>query len=219
MSELGWPMPLPSLTPSPARGYRMFPEAAPLAKGYRWLPCLLLCSSIQRSLISCTEPRFFTSWFIQRFYETEEQELKKWCWLNDTQQPPQGLKDQPSPISFQGSAWPWKRLSSPFLSLPGRGRQRHRKGADGTRAEVPCLCLPAESRGRRAGYPCQRGSSVPHAQTGPAGSGSDCSNKSAPRKSKGIQRQYNILKYSLHIKKCHGSWPEGMGNGATNIQT
>lgn len=54
-------------------------EAAPLAQGYRWLPCLLLCSSIQRSLISCTEPRFFTSWFIQRFYETEEQEVKKWC--------------------------------------------------------------------------------------------------------------------------------------------
>lgn len=195
MSVSGWPRPLP-LTPSTARGHRMVPEAAPLAQGCRWLPCLLLCSSIQRSLISCTEPRFFTSWFIQRFYETEEQELKKWCWLNDTQ--------QPSPVPFQGSARPGKRLSSPSSACLEEEDKGTRKGADGTRAEAPCLCLPAESRGRRAGCPCQRGSSVPHAQTGPAGSGSDCSNKSAPRKSKGFQRQYNLLKYSLHIKECHG---------------
>lgn len=146
MSVLGWPRPLPRLTPSTARGHRMVPEAAALAQRCRWLPCLLLCSSIQRSLISCTEPRFFTSWFIQRFYETEEQELKKWCWLNDTQQHPQGPADQPSPVPFQGSARPGKRLSPPSSACLEEEDKGTRKGADGTRAEAPCLSTCREPR-------------------------------------------------------------------------
>lgn len=113
----------------------MAPEALSVARGCWWLPCLLLCISMQRSLISCTEPRFFTSSFTQRFYKTEEKELKKRCWLNDTQQPTRASQPSP-PISFRGPARPALPIL-PLLSLPrthhpsvpGRGRRRHREGS------------------------------------------------------------------------------------------
>lgn len=50
------------------------PAATPWS---RWLPCLLLCMSTQRSLISCTEPRLFTSSLTQRFCNKGERKRQR----------------------------------------------------------------------------------------------------------------------------------------------
>lgn len=60
------------------------------------------------------------------------------------------------------------------------------EGSRMARGPVTCLCLPAESPGRQAACLCRRGFSAPRAQTGPAGSVSGCSSKSA--RESGAQR-------------------------------
>lgn len=86
-----------------------------------------------------------------------------------TRREPQGLPALPLPSRDQhGPSCPAARLGPMVVFAFWDGNQW-----DGTRLS------PAESPGRPAGCPGQRGSSVPHARTGPAGSASGCSSKSA----------------------------------------
>lgn len=121
------PPPAPSLPILP-EATRWF-EAAPLGQG--WLPCLPLCSSTQRSLISCTEARFFTSLFIHRVYMTEEKGLKNRCWLPKRHTATHPLLFPSRGQQGQGRGCPpsaWPALNPPFLQAwEGKTKAQRRK--------------------------------------------------------------------------------------------
>lgn len=143
-----------------------------------WLPCLLLCISRQRSLMSCAEPSVLTFSFTHRFYgQRREEESKKWSWQNDIQHSPGA--------AHPAASVPWTH----HLACLGEEDEGTGKGPGCAWFETPCLCVPAESQGTQAGCPCRKGSSGPRARIGPAGSVSDYSNRSAPKKKKGISKR------------------------------
>lgn len=121
---------------------------------------------MQRSLMSCTEPRLFTSSLTQRVCKAEDR---------------QGAGSV-TPCSRPGVGLSLACSASLTPTAPCKRRRGHSEGSRTAPGPRRPACLPAESRGIRAGCPCQRGSAGPHGRTGPAGNVSDYSSRSASRR-------------------------------------
>lgn len=146
--------------------------------------------------MSCTEPSFLTSSLTQRFYKTEER-------VKDT-----GLAKR---HRASHRACPPSRSRS-FLPRSSKA-QGPVPPAPLAHLAPPRLRSPAESPGRRAECPCQRGSSAPRARTGPAASAFDCSSKSA--RGSGVRGSGKTVspKRSRHSKEGWGLRGRGNGQG------